>query len=173
MSPMTNFEVHAGEGEKQVTIHVDIDPAVVAKVMADHPPSHDEQRADEALGKSTHLVSVDVTGLTLAEVHSKVGTTEFLPSLNVSLVPGDVKNELQGQVHADIIKESWAQIGGVTVTSGIGTELDYQHSNGMAAKLDLNNEVRFKSATFTATVTTDLSGPQPHVEAVVGLKFTL
>lgn len=170
---MTNFDVHAGEGEKQVTIHVDIDPAVVAKVMSNHPPSHEEQRVDEIQGKSTHLVSADFTGLTLAEIHTKLGTTEFLPSYNVSLVPGDVKNELQGQVHADVIKESWTQIGGVTVTSGIGAELDYQHSNGMAAKLDLNNEVRFKSCTFTATVTTDLSGSQPHVEAVVGLKFSI
>lgn len=173
MSRMTNFDVHAGEGEKQVTIHVDIDPATVAKVMANHPPTHDEQRADEVMGKSTHLISVDLTGHTLGELHTKVGTTEFLPALNLSLVPGDVNNELQGQVHADVIKESWTQIGGVVVTTGIGAELDYQHSSGVAAKLDVNNEVRFKSCTLTATVTTDLSGSQPHVEAVVGLKFSL
>jgi hypothetical protein len=45
-------------------------------------------------------------------------------------------------------------------------------SRGVGAKVDLNNEVKFTSATLTATLTTDFSGPQPKVEGTVGLKFT-
>jgi hypothetical protein len=170
---MSDPQVHSGSGEKNVEIQVDIDPAVVAGVLANHPISHEDQRFAEVMGRSTHLLSIDISGLTLAELHSRLGSTEFLPGLNVSLVPGDVKNELQGQIHADIIKQAWTQIGGVGVTSGLGTELDYQHSSGATAKLQLDDEVKFEQATLTITLTTDLSGPQPKVEGIVGLKFTL
>jgi len=168
---MPDPEEHSGTGEKSVEVKVDIDPAVIAAVAAKHDISHDDQRAADIMGSSIHLVSVDVSGLTLAELHSKLGSTEFLPGLNASLVPGDSAGEVQAQVHADVIKQSWAQIGGVALTSGLGGELDYQHSSGVSAKVDLNQEVKFKSATFTATFTTDLSGPTPKVEATVGLKF--
>jgi hypothetical protein len=173
MRAMPDFEVHSGTGEKNIDIKVDLDPAVVAGVLSNHPVSHEDQRFAEVMGQSTHLLSIDVSGLTLAELHTRLGSTEFLPSLNVSLVPGDVKNELQGQVHADIIKQAWTQIGGVGIASGLGTELDYQHSTGASAKVDVNNEVKFKDATLTITLTTDLSGPQPKVEGTVGLKFSL
>lgn len=169
---MPDPQEHSGSGEKTIQVSVDIDPAVVASVVSNHPISHDDQRAADAMGQSTHLVSVDVSGLTLAELHSRLGTTEFLPGLNASLVPGDSGNEVQAQLHADVIKQTWTQIGGVGITTGLGTELDYQHSSGVGAKVDLNNEVRFKSATLTATLTTDLSGPQPKVEGTVGLKFS-
>jgi hypothetical protein len=169
---MSDPQEPSGSGEKNVEVKVDIDPAVIASVVSNHPISQDDQRAAELLGSSTHLVSVDVSGLTLAEVHSKLGSTEFFPGLNASLVPGDKDSEIQAQLHADIIKQSWTQIGGVAITSGLGGELDYQHSSGVGAKVDLNNEVKFTSATLTATLTTDFSGPQPKVEGTVGLKFT-
>jgi hypothetical protein len=169
---MPDPQEHEGSGEKNIEVKVDIDPAVIAGVISNHPASQDEQRAASLLGTSTHLISVDISGLTLAELHTKLGSTEFLPGLNASLVPGDSNNEIQAQLHADIIKQTWTQVGGVAITSGIGGELDYQHSSGVGAKVDLNNEVKFKSATLTATLTTDLSGPQPKVEGTVGLKFT-
>jgi hypothetical protein len=36
----------------------------------------------------------------------------------------------------------------------------------------VNNEVKFKDATPTITLTTDLSGPQPKIEGTGVLKFS-
>jgi hypothetical protein len=158
--------------EHKVEVNVNVDPAQVANLVAGHPATHDEQRAAEVKGQSIHYLTIDVSGLTLAELHTRLGTTEFLPSMNASLVPGDTGNEVQAQIHADLIKQNWAQIGGVAVTSGLGAEFDYSQSGGASGQVSVENEVKFNQAILTATITTDLSGSQPKVEATVGLKVS-
>ncbi len=162
----------SGSGEKNFELKLDIDPSVIAAMLAHHQITNDDQRFADLQGHSLHLVSVDISGITLAELRSRIGTTEFLPSFNASLVPGDSNNELQTQLHADLIKQTWSQLGRVSLETGLAGELDYQHSSGTSAKLELDQDVKFSSATIEAKLVTDLSSPQPKVEGTVSLKFT-
>ncbi len=164
----------SGSGHHHADVSVNLDPMAFEELMEKHSAGEDKEEAktEAKAGTAAHQLSIDVSGMTWAEVQSKLGTTDFLPDIKASLTPQQANNQLQADVHADLIQQKWAEIGGVALTTGLGGDLVYTDKNGMSEKLDIKQDVKFKQATLEATLTTDFSSGSPQVTGTVGLKFS-
>ena len=151
-----------GTGEKHTTFTLSFDEAAIEELLKNSSASNEDKQAAKSSGSASHKLTADLSNLTWMEFTNKVGTTSFIPDLKVTLTPENGQSPLQLDLHADLIKEKWADFGSVSLTSGLGGDLDYKDGNGVSGKLDVSQAIKFKKATFEADIKTDFSTPSPQ-----------
>ena len=126
----------------------------------------------DALGQSTQLLEIDLTGVSLPDFHSSIGTTEFLANSKLTLSVINQSHDLQGNAHIDLIKQSWPDIAHhIKMSTAIGNELVYTTPDGTAATLNLTHDVEFGPDTkLEIQITTDMTTGQ--TSGTVGFKYT-
>lgn len=156
---------------KHATVSVNLDPTAIEELLAKQPTASEEEKSKAKTSTVTHQLSIDVSGMTWGEVQSSLGSSDFLSDAKVSLTPADAKTPLEADLHADLLKQHWSQIGGLDLTTTLGGDVNYTDHKGAGAMLDLKQDIKFKNATIEGTITTDFSGGTPKVTGQVGLKF--
>jgi hypothetical protein len=171
MSDTSSHTAPTGTGEKNASISLQIDPVAVEQLLDSKVPGDEEAKAGAKSGAAKHEIKLQLSDLTWAEVHSSLGTTYFLDNFSATLIPAEANSPLQADVHADLIKQKWADIGSLALTSGLGGEIDLKDGSGATYKIDVTQDVKFKSLTFEGSVTTDFSGSSPNVTGNFTIKY--
>lgn len=125
----------------------------------------------DALGQSTQLLEIDVSGLKLCDFHSSLGTTEFLANQKLTVSIVNQSHDLQGTAHIDLIKQSWPDIaGGIKMSTAIGSELTYTTPDGKQATLVLTHDVELAAGSkLEVQITTDMT--TGATSGTAGFKF--
>ena len=126
----------------------------------------------DALGQSTQLLEIDLTGVRLADFHSSLGTTEFLSNSKLTLSIINQSHDLQGTAHIDLIKQSWPEIGhNIKMSTALGNELVYTDPSGATGTVNLTHDVEFgPDSKIEIQITTDMQTGQ--TSGTVGFKYT-
>ena len=126
----------------------------------------------DALGQSTQLLEIDLTGVKLSDFHSALGTTEFLSNSKLSLSIINQSHDLQGTAHIDLVKQNWPDIGhNIKMSTALGNELIYTRPDGTTGTVALTHDVEFgPDSKLEIQITTDMSTGQ--TSGTVGLKYT-
>ncbi|HET6917112.1 MAG TPA: hypothetical protein VFH56_13550 [Acidimicrobiales bacterium] len=126
----------------------------------------------DALGQSTQLLEIDVTGLKLSELHSSLGSTEFLSNSNLTVSIINQSHDLQGTAHIDLIKQSWPDIGhNIKISTALGNELVYTSPDGVTGTVGLTHDVEFgPDSKLEIQITTDLTTGE--TTGTVGFKYS-
>jgi hypothetical protein len=159
----------SGSGEKHADVSINLDPQAIENLVESHPSTDADAKTASKSGTATHQLSIDVSGMTWGEVKDKFGTTTFVPEVKASLTPASSTNELQADVHANLIEQNWGQIDGIGLKTVLGGDLKY-NDDKLGGDVTVEQDVTFKSATLSATVTTDFA--TGAVSATAGFKFS-
>jgi hypothetical protein len=126
----------------------------------------------DALGQSTQLLEIDLTGVKLADFHSSLGSTEFLSNSKLTMSIINQSHDLQGTAHIDLIKQSWPDIGhNIKMSTAIGNELVYTSPEGATGTVGLTYDVEFgPDSKLEIQITTDMTTGQ--TTGTVGFKYT-
>jgi hypothetical protein len=126
----------------------------------------------DALGQSTQLIELDVSGLKVPDFHSSIGSTEFLsnPKLTLSII--NQSHDLQGTAHIDVIKQNWPEIGNhIKMSTALSNELVYTAPDGATGTVGLTHDVEFgPDSKIEIQITTDMQTGQ--TTGTVGFKYT-
>ena len=130
------------------------------------------QPDSDALGQSTQLLEIDVTGLKLSDFHSSVGSTEFLANSKLTLSIINQSHDLQGTAHIDLIKQNWPDIGHhIKMSTALGNELVYTTPDGVTGTVGLTHDVEFgPDSKLEIQITTDMTTGQ--TTGTVGFKYS-
>lgn len=171
----TKDETPSGTAEtpsNHAKLEVNLDPTAIAELVGKHGADASEETKSAAGSSSaTHDLSIKVSDMTWGEFQSKVGTTNFLSEADVSLTPASGTDPLHANLHADLIKQNWGQIAGVGLATDLSGGVKWTDGKGVGENFSVEQDVKFKSATLTGTVTTDFSSGTPSVSGTVGLKL--
>ena len=159
----------SGSGEKKGQFSVTVDPAALEQLINGHPSGSEDDKQAAKSGSSTHLLTIDVSGLTWAEVHSVLGSSDFLTGAKLTITPLQKTNDLQGDVHIDLLKQTWPSVGPVILQTGLSGDLEYSEHGGGSGKLDLTQDVKLSDATLELEVTTGTNG---EVSGSVAFKYS-
>jgi hypothetical protein len=159
----------SGTGEKHADVNISLDPQAIENLVENHSSSDTEAKTASKSGTATHQLSIDVSGMTWGQVQEKFGTTTFLPEVKASLTPGTSSTPLQADLHAQLIEEKWADFDGIGLKTIVGGDLKY-NDDKLGGDVTVEQDVTFKQATLSATVTTDFA--TGAVSATAGFKFS-
>ena len=146
------------------------------------PPSSSGQQAGnfqlklepdtDALGQSTQLLEIDLTGVKLSELHSSLGSTEFLSNSKLTLSIINQSHDLQGTAHIDLIKQSWPDIGhNIKMSTAFANELVYTSPDGVTGTVGLTHDVEFgPDSKLEIQITTDMTTGE--TTGTVGFKYS-
>lgn len=125
----------------------------------------------DALGQSTQLLEIDLTGVKLSEFHSSLGTTEFLSNSKLTMSIINQSHDLQGTAHIDLIKQSWPDIGhNIKMSTALGNELVYTSPEGVTGTVGLTHDVELAPGSkIEIQITTDMQTGQ--TSGTVGFKY--
>ena len=126
----------------------------------------------DALGQSTQLLEIDVTGLKLSDFHSSIGSTEFLANSKLTLSIVNQSHDLQGTAHIDLIKQNWPDIGHhIKMSTAFSNELVYTAPDGVTGTVGLTHDVEFgPGSKLEIQIATDMQTGQ--TTGTVGFKYT-
>lgn len=126
----------------------------------------------DALGQSTQLLEIDLTGLKLSEFHSSLGTTEFLSNSKLTVSIINQSHDLQGTAHIDLIKQSWPDIGyNIKMSTAFSNELVYTGPEGTTGTVGLTHDVEFgPDSKLEIQITTDMTTGE--TTGTVGFKYS-
>jgi hypothetical protein len=160
-----------GTGEKNASISLQIDPAAFEQLLESKAAGDESAKSTAKSGSAKHQIKLQLSDLTWANVHSSLGTTYFLDNFSATLTPESSSSPLQSDIHAELIKQKWADIGSLALTTGLGGDIDIKDGSGATYKIDATQDVKFKSLTFEGTITTDFSGSSPNVTGNFSVKY--
>jgi hypothetical protein len=171
MSNTSGTTAPSGTGQKSASFTVEVDPATMAALTAQK--AGDDQAAHDLMtsGPATHQIKLELSDLTWAEVHSRLGSTTFLDDYQATLHPADVKSPQQAEVHVEVIKQTWPDIHSVSLSTALGGQMQITDGSGNSYSMDVTQDVKFKSFTLEGTVTTDFSSGSPKMSGEVSLKI--
>lgn len=126
----------------------------------------------DALGQSTQLLEIDVTGLKLSDFHSSLGSTEFLSNSKLTLSIINQSHDLQGTAHIDLLKQNWPEIGHhIKMSTALSNELVYTTPDGVTGTVGLTHDVEFgPDSKLEIQITTDMQTGQ--TTGTVGFKYS-
>lgn len=126
----------------------------------------------DALGQSTQLLEIDLTGLKLSEFHSSLGTTDFLSNSKLTLSIINQSHDLQGTAHIDLIAQSWPDIGhNIKMSTALGSELVYTTPEGVTGTVGLTHDVELgPDSKLEIQITTDMKTGE--TTGTVGFKYS-
>jgi hypothetical protein len=157
-------------GHAQVSLN--LDPTAIAELVGKHAAdATDDAKQAASTSKVTHDLSLTVSDMTWGDFKSSLGSTSILSSASVSLTPASGSDPLEAGLHADLIKQNWGTIFGAQMTTDISGGVKWTDGKGVGENFTVEQDIKFKNATLTGSVTTDFSSGQPQVTGSVGLKL--
>jgi hypothetical protein len=144
-----------GTGSHDFSLTPHIDPSAIEDLFSKHSSS-DSEKDEAKSGSASHYLSLEFSNMKWMDFQSKLGSTSILSDATFSLTPDQSGSPLQLGVHADLIKQQWADLGALKLTSDLQGTMSYVDHKGVRASLDLQQDVTFKTLTVEAIISTDL-----------------
>ena len=127
---------------------------------------------EDALGQTTQLLELDITGWKIPDLHSSLGSTSFLDNSKLTLSILNQSHDLQGTAHIDVLKQNWPEIGHhIKMSTALSSELVYTSPDGVTGTVGLTHDVEFgPGSTLEIQITTDMT--TGATTGTVGLKYS-
>lgn len=159
----------SGSGSKHADVTVDLDPTAIADLIDKHDSTDASAKTAAKSATAKHELSIDVSGMTWGQVKDKFGTTTFVPEVKASLTPAQGTGSLEADVHSTLLEQNWGDIDGIGLKTALSGDLKYTDDK-LGGDVQVEQDFTFKSATLSATVSTDFSTGK--VTATGGIKFS-
>jgi hypothetical protein len=156
-------------GDHSFSISPHIDPTAIADLLDRHSSSEPDKEEAKS-GRTSHYLSLEFSNMTWGDFQTKLGSTSLLSDAAVSLTPAQPGTPLGSSVHADLIRQHWADIGGAQLTTDLQGALNYTDHKGVGGSIELRQDLTFKSLAVEAEISTDLR--TGDVSVVGGLKWS-
>ncbi len=161
----------SGTGQTNAPVSIHVDPTTMVALMAQKAGDDEAARELMASGPATHHIKLELSDVPLLDLRSRLGTTSFLDEYQLTLTPADVRSPLQGELHVEVIKQSWPDLHSVSLSTALGSQVEIKDGTGASYSVDLTQDIKLKSFTLEGTLTTDFSSHSPQMSGEISLKW--